>query len=127
MAGNVAADLVVHVGADTKDAEAGLDSVGSKVDGTGTKFKGAGLALMGVGVAAVGGLGLAVNSAMNFEQAMADINAVTSLTTAQQQQVADLALEIGKNTSFGAIEGAQAIGELAKAGVGEIDGAVDFN
>lgn len=117
MAGNVAADLVVHVGADTKDAESGLNSIGSKVDNTGKGFKTAGLAMMGIGAAAIGGLGLAVNSAMNFEQSLADINAVTDLTTAQMSSVKDLALQIGKDTAFSATEGAQAIGELAKAGV----------
>lgn len=117
MAGNVAADLVVHVGADTKDAESGLNSIGSKVDNTGKGFKTAGLAMMGIGAAAIGGLGLAVNSAMNFEQSIADINAVTDLTTAQMSSVKDLALQIGKDTAFSATEGAQAIGELAKAGV----------
>jgi TP901 family phage tail tape measure protein len=117
MAGNVAADLVVHVGADTKDAESGLDNVGNKVNNTGKGFKTAGLAMMGIGAAAVGGLGLAVNSAMNFEQSLADINAVADLTDSQMNSVKGLALQIGKDTVFSATEGAQAIGELVKAGV----------
>ena len=117
MAGNVAADLVVHVGADTKDAESGLKSIGGSVDNTGKGFKKAGLGMMGVGAAAVGGLGLAVGMAMNFEQSLADINAVSDLTVKQQGAVKDLALQIGKDTAFSASEGAAAIGELAKAGV----------
>lgn len=114
---NVAADLLVHVGADIGDATKGLSQVGSEVDSVGKGFQKAGFIMAGGSAAIIGGLGAAVFAAGNFEQAIADVNAVADLTTEEMEQVSALALEIGKNTSFSATEGAAAIGELVRAGV----------
>lgn len=117
MAGNVAADMVVHVGSDVQGAISGLNQVDNKVTGMGSKFQIAGGLFLGSGAAMAGGLGFAINTAANFEQAMANIAAVTGASGAELDAYGDLALEIGSKTSFGASEGAQAIEELAKAGI----------
>lgn len=116
-AGAIAADLLVHVGADTKDAEAGLDQVGKKANNTGALMGKAGLALGGASLAIVGGLGQAINKAADFEQIMSNVGAVSGATDDQMQQLNALALKIGQDTAFSAAQGGQAIAELTKAGV----------
>ena len=116
-ADNVAANLLVHVGADTRDAEAGLNRVGDRVSGLGKSFRGAGIALGGAAFGLAGSLSGAVFAAANFEQAIADVNSVADLSVTELDSVKNLALQIGQATSFSATEGAAAIGELVKAGV----------
>lgn len=117
MAGNVAADLLVHVGADVKDAQAGLNQIGKSVTSAGGGFVKAG-ALMGVASAGIiGGLGAAVMSAMDYEQGIANITALGGEFANSQKEIGNLAMQIGKDTAFSATEGAAAIEELAKAGV----------
>lgn len=57
----------------------------------------------------------------DFEQAMANVNSVTDLTQAEFQEVSRLARQIGKDTIFSGTEAANAIGELARAGVSVTD------
>ena len=82
---------------------------------------GKGLAAFGAGV--VGAFGLALNTAANFEQAMdgvgASLNGVGTATGITQQQFSALSTEaqrIGATTSASAIEAAQAMELMAKAG-----------
>ncbi len=118
MAGSgVAADLLVHVGADVKDAINGLNTVDQKVKSGGANFGKAGLVMGGASLAIVGGLGAAINSAADFEASISQITALGGDYAAQQEQISALALKIGQDTSFSATEGALAIAELAKAGV----------
>jgi TP901 family phage tail tape measure protein len=117
MASGVAADLLVHVGADVKDAIGGLNRVDNSVQRAGGGFGKAGLLMGGASLAIVGGLGAAINSAANFESAIDQVTALGGDYAAQQERIAALALEIGQKTTFSATEGAMAITELAKAGV----------
>lgn len=117
--GNAAAELAVVVTADTRDAESGLASLGSKVQSAGSAIAGlaAGAAVGGL-TALAGGLAASVTAAAGFEQAMSAIQAVSGATGPQMQQLSSLALQLGKDTSFSASEAAAGIGELVKAGVG---------
>lgn len=112
-----AADLTVKVGADTSDFEQGM----GKVDGTLNKSKarmGAATGILGGGALAIGGGFLyAANSAMNFEGAMADVDASLMPTTQQLAALEKEALRIGATTTFNATEGAQAIEQLGLAGI----------
>jgi TP901 family phage tail tape measure protein len=114
---NVAADLMVHVGADTKDATTGLNNVGQKVGSSQKMFQKAAFGLGGMSLGIVGFLGSATMAAASFEQGMANVSAVADLAGDDFQNLSDLALQIGADTSFSATEGAQAIEELVKAGV----------
>ncbi len=82
-------------------------------------------ALLGVGVAAAGavvtGLGVAITKAMEFEKQMSSIKAVTGATAEEMQSMSKTALQLGKDTSFSALEAAQGIEELAKGGVSATD------
>lgn len=112
-----AADMVVHVGADVKDAVSGMDQVGSAVNRGGAGFNKAGLLMGGAAGVIAGGFGLAINSAMGYEGAMSDVQASLGLTSSQMSQVGDLALQIGRDTSLSAVEAARGIEELGKAGM----------
>src|SRR5688500_18325276 len=109
MASGVAADLIVHVGANVKDAVSGLNQVDSKVNKSGAGFGKAGLAMGGASLAIIGGLGAAINSAADFEAAIDQITALGGDYVKQQEQISSLALDIGRNTVFSATEGALAI------------------
>lgn len=118
MAGaGVAADLLVHVGADVKDAVSGLNQVDGKVNKSGASFGKAGLMMGGASLAIVGGLGAAINSAADYEASISQITALGGDFAKSQETISNLALEIGQKTAFSATEGALAIAELAKAGV----------
>lgn len=118
MAGaGIAADLLVHVGADIKDATDGLNKVSDKTDSTAAKFGKAGLAMGGASLAIVGGLGMAINTAAEYEASLSQITALGGEFAASQDKIGALALDIGQKTAFSATQGAEAIAELAKAGV----------
>ena len=112
------ARLQVVVDADTKPAEAGLTSLGTKIGSTGsmlaTAFGGAAIA----GVAALGaGLVTTVKSAADFEKQMSAISAVSGATDEELAALNKTALQLGKDTSFSAKEAAEGMEELVKAGV----------
>ena len=70
----------------------------------------------------------AVGSAADFESAVSAIGAVSGATGTELDALRDKALQLGKDTAFGASEAAGAIEELAKAGVSVEDilnGAAD--
>lgn len=121
MAAGVAADLLVHVGADIKDAVSGLNQVGSATDNAGKNWAKTSLMFAGGAAAVVGGLGMAINAAADYEQSISNITALGGEYAKSQEQISSLALKIGQDTAFSATEGAQAIAELAKAGVSVTD------
>lgn len=103
----------------------------------GVKFR-AGLATLGstagkVGLVAAAGLGAAVVSAANFDEAMAHVQAATHESASNMDLLRTAALEAGARTVFSATEAANAIEELSKAGVsvtdilgGGLDSALDL-
>lgn len=73
-------------------------------------------------------MGLAINSAANFEQRLSAIQAVSGATSKQMDLISQKALQLGKDTQFSASESANAIEELIKAGLSVsdvINGAAD--
>lgn len=122
-------ELQVKVSADTREADSGLSTLSSKITGIGgalsTAFAGAAVgAIAGVGA----GLAGAVTAAAGFEKTMSGVKAVSGATAEEFAALSAKALQIGKDTSFGASEAAQGIEELVKAGVPiaeVINGAAD--
>jgi TP901 family phage tail tape measure protein len=79
------------------------------------------------------GLAVAAKGFIGFEQGIANVGAVSSATADELEQLSDLAIDIGKQTKFGATEATGALEELAKAGVsvkdilnGAAEGATDL-
>jgi TP901 family phage tail tape measure protein len=58
-----------------------------------------------------------LNKSMNFEAQLSSIKAVTGLTNEEMQKMRALALKVGADTKYSALEAAQGIEELLKAGI----------
>jgi TP901 family phage tail tape measure protein len=114
---------------------AGIAKANTDLDGLATtsdKSKAAigklGTVALGLGAVVAGGFAVAVNSAASFEQKLSDVKAVSGATGTEMDTLRKKALQLGKDTQFSASEAADAIGELAKAGVSITDilnGAAD--
>jgi TP901 family phage tail tape measure protein len=120
----VASELLVRVGADTKEAEAGLSRVDKQVSGfaksAGALGSVAAAGFMAVGAAAVGlgaGIGKSIGLASEFQAVISEVGAVSGATAPELAQLSDLALQMGADTAFSASEAAQAMAELAKGGI----------
>lgn len=83
--------------------------------------KAAGLVATGLAAAFAVGVGAAVRTAADFEQAMADLGVISGATGAQLERLSEQALRTGASTRFSATETAAAQLELAKAGVSVAD------
>ncbi|WP_228469035.1 phage tail tape measure protein [Paenibacillus sp. JNUCC32] len=106
----------------TKNAEKAMDGLNSKVKNV-FRSMGAGIgkgALFG-GIAALGTAayfgGKSLSKAMDFEAQMSSIEALTGATEKEMAQMQALALKMGAATKYNALEAAQAIEELLKAGI----------
>jgi TP901 family phage tail tape measure protein len=80
-----------------------------------------GAILMTAGAATVAGVGLAVKAYADFDKQMSSVRASTHETAGNMQLLRDAAVKYGADTSFSAVEAAQGIEELAKAGVSTKD------
>lgn len=80
-----------------------------------------GKASMVMGGAVLAGIGLAIKAASEFDSAMSEVEASTHETAANMNLLREAAINAGADTSFSAKEAAQAIDELAKAGVSTKD------
>ncbi|MGM2417467.1 phage tail tape measure protein [Bacillus cereus group sp. BceL062] len=67
------------------------------------------------------GLAVAVKESMNFEQKMADIQAVSGATGDEMKKISELAVEMGEKTKYSSVQAGQGIEELIKAGVSLTD------
>lgn len=72
---------------------------------------------VGLGAATAAPFVLGVKAAADFEQSMANVNAVMSLQGDQYEELSDLALQLGKDTTFTGEEAASGIETLGKAGI----------
>jgi TP901 family phage tail tape measure protein len=80
-----------------------------------------GTGLLAIGAVAAVGVGLAVKKFAEFDQAMSFVQAATHESTENMGLLRDAALDAGASTVFSAAEAANAIEELAKAGVSTAD------
>lgn len=132
------AELMVKIGGDisglTKslsDAQSSLSNVGKKMSDVGkTATLSLTLPIVGVGAAIV-------KTGADFEAAMSGVTSLMSPAEKQAEKTSgamhDLALKMGAETSFGAVDAAKGIEELIKAGVsmdaimsGGLKGALDL-
>ena len=78
----------------------------------------AGAALAG---ALAAGLASSISKAAEFEKQISAIKAVTGATAEEAEQLSKVALQLGKDTAFSALEAAKGIEELTKGGVSVAD------
>lgn len=100
-----------------RQARSEMDSTGQSANKVTKDIKAIHNAALALGGAMVVGVGAAVTQAANFEQAMANVAAVSGATADEMQQLGDLAKEMGMKTAFSATEAAAGIEELIKAGL----------
>lgn len=101
------------VGRATQDMQSARHHATSTSEAFGKAATGMGVAGLGI----VAGFGLAVKASADFEKVLSGTKAVTGASTEEMDKLRQKALQIGADTSFSAGEAAQAIDELAKAGV----------
>lgn len=94
-----------------------FDKLQKKIQGTAQRFDDIGKTALIAGGAIAAPLVIGVNKAADFEQEMSNIKAVTGATTAEMQKMNALALKMGADTKYSALESAQGIEELLKAGL----------
>lgn len=116
------ADLFITVSSDVTGALGGLSAVETGLGRTTTAMAStvpAGLALAGAATAIGAGFLDTIDTAADFEQQINGIKAVMSPTEVLEfgTAIKDLALQLGQDTKYSAIEAAGAIEELIKAGV----------
>lgn len=100
-----------------KKTKQDLDDVKGKGTSAGAALKKTGDAMGVAGLAVTAGIGLAIKATANFEKSISGIGAVTGATGGQLDQVRTKALQLGRDTAFSASQAADAMGELAKAGI----------
>lgn len=109
----------------TEDAGKAADTHLGKMVQSATKNSDAwertGAVTAGAGAAMVAGVGLAIKSYADFDKQMSSVQAATHETAGNMTQLRDAAVKAGADTAFSAVEAAQGIEELAKAGVSTKD------
>jgi phage-related protein len=106
-----------------KNLQSSLQSTGEKMQEVGGNLQNAGQGIatsFGVATAAIGaGLGVALTKAMDFESQMSSVKSVMGPDEVKEYSGAleELASVMGAKTKYSAIEAAQGIEELVKAGV----------
>ncbi|MBU8785666.1 phage tail tape measure protein [Bacillus glycinifermentans] len=115
----------VRIGATITDLTRELNQAQSRLEDFGSRLSSMGQNIaMGFGAIAAGvggGLGMAVNKAMDFEQQMSNVKAVSGATGDEMKKLTDLAVELGAKTKYSSLEAGQGIEELMKAGVSTAD------
>ena len=81
-----------------------MDSFGKKSKEVGKKLTEIGAAMSGLGLSAAAGLGYAVKSAAGFEKSLSDIKAVSGLAGDEMERIKGLALQMGAETKYSAVE-----------------------
>ncbi|SMF91206.1 phage tail tape measure protein, TP901 family, core region [Paenibacillus uliginis N3/975] len=120
-AGSVAHEIK-GVGRASKNATQAMGKLGNKAKSVFSSIAGGiGRSALYGGIAAIGTAGYvgykSLSKAMDFEAQMSSVQALTGATDKQMAQMQTLALEMGADTKYNALEAAQAIEELLKAGL----------
>lgn len=105
-----------------RSASKAVGHLGNKAKSVfGSLSRGIGRGALYGGIAAIGAAGYvgysSLNKAMDFEAQMSSIQALTGASDAQIQRMQTLALQQGAQTKYNALQAAQGIEELLKAGI----------
>lgn len=106
---------------DGKQFNRGLESAESKAKKTfaliGKHSRAAGLGLVAAGAVLTAGVAKSLGVFGQFEQAMANVQAVSGATVSEFEQLNEIAKEMGETTVFTATQSAQALSFMAMAGL----------
>ncbi|WP_141543096.1 MULTISPECIES: phage tail tape measure protein [Bacillus cereus group] len=118
-AGEVRARLVLdntQFRAGVQQSRADMQGLERGSQGTSKSMSALGKASAVAGVALVGAIGASIQSAMNFEQSMAKVKAISGATDAEFKQLNDTAKHMGATTQFSASQAAEGLSFLSMAG-----------
>jgi len=115
MAFNLTAVLRLNDASFSKGIRNANRSLGQMKSGVGDLVKGLGVATASIGAVAVAMS--SVGKAMDFEAQLSSIKALTGASGAEMAKMQQLALDMGTQTKYSALEAAQGIEELLKAGL----------
>lgn len=120
-------NLVVKIAADISSLQKGLSDAQSQLNSFSRQMGNIGKTLTaGVTVPLTALGGIALNTAANFEQSMANAASVSGATAEELEKMTSVAREMGKSTVFSASEAADAMYYMASAGykAGEMGEAI---
>lgn len=89
----------------------------SSIGAAGDAFVGMGKAFIAGGAILSGGFIAATKAAMDFEHRMSAVQAVSNATLTEMEKLRKVALDLGATTVFSSVEVAEAMEQLAKAGL----------
>lgn len=115
-------------GTGAKKAQVDMDKTSASAKKSSKDLTDVGNASAVAGGVLAAGLAYATNKAISFEKQISAIGAVSGASKADLEALRQKALQLGSDTAYGATEAAQAMEELAKAGVATKDilgGAAD--
>lgn len=118
------AELLVSIIGDVSDIQGAFDEVGRSVDSMGKTMTSLGTSMQNTGknmsmyvTAPLTAVGVAsFKTAMDFDDSMRQVQAVTGTTGESLQQLTDYALQLGADTAFSSSQAAEAMFELGQAG-----------
>jgi TP901 family phage tail tape measure protein len=119
---------ITYDGSGPKKATQDMENVVGKAGKTKESLNKLGNASLAAGLALSGGLAYAANKAIDFEHQISAVASVSGASATQLDALRKKALQLGADTSFSATQSAQAMEELAKAGISTTDilnGAAD--
>lgn len=118
-AGEVRAKLILdntQFRQSTKQAKDDMDKFSKGSTSTSQSMSSLGKASAVAGIAMVGAIGASVQSAMNFEQSMAKVKAISGATDTEFAQLTKTAKDLGASTQFSASQAAEGLSFLSMAG-----------
>lgn len=118
---DAAAGALDSTGESADNARLSLRALASDAEANSEAWEETGKTLTGFGAAAVAGAAVAVTKFAQFDQAMSGVQAATHATRDEMEMYRAAAMEAGADTAYSAEEAANAIEELAKAGVSATD------
>lgn len=108
--------VFVEIGADSRRFFAALGKLNKEIGKIGKSMQSLGTRMMGVGAAVAAPIGLAARQFAAFDDAIRATSAVSGATGADLQMLNDKARELGATTSFTAVQVANLMTELGRAG-----------
>lgn len=115
-------------GKGSKQARVDFDKTEASAKKSGATMTDVGNKSLLAGGVIAAGFGYAANKAIDFEKELSAIASVSGATQGELDKMRSKALQLGADTSFSASEAAQAMNELAKAGISTtaiLNGAAD--
>ena len=113
---------------DAKQFESGMQTAAKSTEAIGEKSQSSqgkldmlASGVMKVGALAASGMAVAVKSYAEFDEAMSNVAANTGASAGELSKLRQAAIDAGKDTVYNATESANAINELAKAGMSTAD------